>query len=75
VEVFEIQEQNVITNKNNFERSKERFNLGQITSIEFRQAQINLINAQTNKNLAKYEAKFAELQLLQQIGQLLNIEF
>lgn len=75
VDVFEIQEQNVITNKNNFERSKERFNLGQITSIEFRQAQINLINAQTNKNLAKYEAKFAELQLLQQIGQLLNIEF
>ena len=72
VDVFEIQEQNVITNKNNFERSKERFNLGQITSIE---AQINLINAQTNKNLAKYEAKFAELQLLQQIGQLLNIEF
>ena len=75
VEVYEIQEQNVITNKNNFERSRERFNLGQITSIEFRQAQINLINAETNKNLAKYEAKFAELQLLQQVGQLLNIEF
>ncbi|MFD2827122.1 TolC family protein [Leeuwenhoekiella polynyae] len=75
IEVYEIQEQNVITNKNNFERSRERFNLGQITSIEFRQAQINLINAATNKNLAKYEAKFAELQLLQQVGQLLNVEF
>ena len=75
LEIYEIQEQNVITNTNNFERSKERFNLGQITSIEFRQAQINLINAETNKNFAKYEAKLAELQLLQQIGQLLNIEF
>ncbi|WP_290476920.1 MULTISPECIES: TolC family protein [unclassified Leeuwenhoekiella] len=75
LEIYEIQEQNVITNANNFERSKERFNLGQITSIEFRQAQINLINAKTNKNFAKYEAKLAELQLLQQIGQLLNIEF
>lgn len=73
--VYEIQEQNVITNTNNFERSKERFNLGQITSIEFRQAQINLINAETNKNFAKYEAKLAELQLLQQVGQLLNIAF
>ncbi len=73
--IYVIQEQNVVTNKNNFERSKERFNLGQITSIEFRQAQINLINAETNKNFAKYEAKLAELQLLQQIGQLLNIEF
>ncbi|MGB5941265.1 MAG: TolC family protein [Leeuwenhoekiella sp.] len=75
LEVFYIQEQNVVTNKNNFERSRERFRLGQITSIEFRQAQINLINAQTNKNLAKYDAKFAELQLLQQVGQLLNVEF
>ena len=49
LQVYEIQQQNVITNQNNFERSKERFKLGQITSIEFRLAQINLINAQTNK--------------------------
>ncbi|MEO9891846.1 TolC family protein [Aurantibacter sp.] len=72
--VFQIQEQNVITNINNFERSKEQFQLGQITSIEYRQAQINLLNAQTNKNLAKYDAKLAELQLLQLTGQLLNVE-
>lgn len=73
--VFQIQEQNVTTNLNNFERSKEQFQLGRITSIEFRQAQINLLNAQTNKNLAKYDAKLAELQLLQLTGQLLNIDF
>ncbi len=73
--IFQIQEQNVLTNQNNFERSKEQFQLGRITSIEFRQAQINLLNAQTNKNLAKYDAKLAELQLLQLTGQLLNVEF
>ena len=73
--VYHIQEQNVLTNENNFERSKEQFQLGRITSIEFRQAQINLLNAQTNKNLAKYDAKLAELQLLQLTGQLLNVEF
>jgi len=72
--IYTIQEQNVITNLNNFERSKEQFQLGRITSIEFRQAQINLLNAATNKNLAKYDAKLAELQLLQLTGQLLNIE-
>ncbi len=72
--IFAIQEQNVITNENNFARSREQFQLGRITSIEFRQAQINLLNAQTNKNLAKYDAKLAELQLLQLTGQLLNIE-
>lgn len=73
--IFMIQEQNVITNQNNFERSEEQFQLGRITSLEFRQAQINLLNAQTNKNLAKYDAKLAELQLLQLTGQLLNVEF
>lgn len=72
--IYAIQEQNVITNQNNFERSKEQFQLGRITSIEFRQAQINLLNAQTNKNLAKYDAKLAEIQLLQLTGQLLNVE-
>ncbi len=72
--IYAIQGQNVITNENNFERSREQFQLGRITSIEFRQAQINLLNAQTNKNLAKYDAKLAELQLLQLTGQLLNVE-
>ncbi|WP_271769074.1 TolC family protein [Aquimarina algiphila] len=73
--VYKIQQQNVLTNQNNFERTKERFKLGQVTSIEFRQAQINLILAETNKNSAKYDAKIAELQLLQLTGQLLNEEF
>ncbi|QXP50542.1 MULTISPECIES: TolC family protein [unclassified Cellulophaga] len=73
--IYKIQGQAVITNENNFERSKEQFQLGRITSIEFRQAQINLLNAETNKNLAKYDAKLAELQLLQLTGQLLNINF
>ena len=71
--IFHIQEQNVITNQNNFERSQEEYQLGRISSIEFRLAQVNLLNAQTSKNLAKYNAKLAELQLLQLTGQLLNI--
>ncbi len=75
LQVYEIQEQNVLTNQNNFERSTEQFQLGRITNIEFRLAQINLLNAQTNKNLAKYDAKLAELILLQLTGQLLNVQF
>lgn len=73
--IYEVQEKNVLTNEDNFSRSQEQFKLGQISSIEFRQAQINLLNARTNKNLAKYDAKFAELQVLQLAGQLLNLEF
>jgi outer membrane protein TolC len=73
--IYGIQEQNVTTNLNNFQRSTEQFQLGRITSIEFRLAQVNLLNALTNKNLAKYDAKLAELQLLQLTGQLLNVVF
>jgi outer membrane protein len=73
--IYEIQEQAVITNQNNFERSREQYQLGRISSIQFRQAQINLLTAQTTKNLAKYDAKLAELQLLQLTGQLLNVDF
>ena len=74
LQVFELQEQNVITASDNYNRSNERYRLGQITSVELRQAQINLLNAKTNRNLAKYNAKLAELQLLQLTGQLLNVE-
>lgn len=73
--VFELQGQNVVTAQNNFERSNEQYKLGQIASVELRQAQINLLNAETNKNAAKYQAKLAELQVLQLVGQLLNVDF
>ena len=73
--IFELQEQNVKTNQDNFKRSENQFQSGQITSVEFRQAQVNLQNAQTSLNLAKYDAKLSELQLLQLTGQLLNVNF
>ncbi|NQV76913.1 MAG: TolC family protein [Lutibacter sp.] len=73
--ILKAEEKNVETNKRNFSRTEEQFKLGQITSIEFRQAQVNLLNAQSNFNLAKYDAKNAELKLLQLTGELLNKEF
>ncbi|MBT8273594.1 MAG: TolC family protein, partial [Bacteroidia bacterium] len=75
LKIYRMQEQNVMTNRNNFERSEEQLKLGQISSIEFRQAQLNLLNAQVTKNSAKYAAKIAELRYLQLVGQLLNVEF
>ncbi|WP_340199963.1 TolC family protein [Ascidiimonas sp. W6] len=73
--VFEAQEENVAVNKDNFDRTEERYKLGQATSIEFRQAQINYLNSLISKNQAKYTAKLSELQLLQVSGQLLNTDF
>ena len=57
------------TNNVNFSRTEEQFKLGQITSIEFRLAQVNLLNAKSNLNQAKYDAKNAELFLLQLTGE------
>ncbi|WP_282071124.1 TolC family protein [Polaribacter atrinae] len=73
--ILKAQEQNVLTTQNNFDRSTERYKLGQITSIEFRQAQINLINSKTAYNNAKFDAKLIELQLLQLSGDILNVNF
>ena len=73
--IFNVQEQNIITSKNNFDRTQEKFKLGQVTSIEFRQAQLNLLNAELSRNQAKYQAKIAELNLLLLSGELLNVQF
>jgi len=73
--ILQAQEQNVITNKNNFDRSVEKYKLGQISSIDFRLAQVNLLNAKTDLTNTKYETKLIELDLLQLSGQLLNVDF
>jgi outer membrane protein TolC len=73
--IYDLQQQNVKTNQNNFNRTQSQFELGQVTSLEFRQAQLNLQNALNSYNLAKYDAKLAELQLLQLTGQILNVDF
>ena len=73
--VLKVQDKNLETNTNNFKRTNERYKLGQVSSIEFRQAQLNLLNAELVRSQAKYSAKLAELQMLQVSGQLLNIKF
>tara|TARA_B110000091_G_scaffold213851_1_gene264720 strand:- start:1947 stop:3272 length:1326 start_codon:yes stop_codon:yes gene_type:complete len=73
--VLKAQETNVLTTQNNFERTQERYQLGQVTSIEFRQAQMNFINSKAALNNAKFAAKLIEIQLLQLSGEILNVEF
>ncbi|MFY0715003.1 TolC family protein [Seonamhaeicola sp. NFXS20] len=73
--IYRLQETNIETSQNNFDRTQEKFKLGQATSIEFRQAQINLLNAELTKNQAKYSAKLAELTLLKISGEILNTSF
>ncbi len=70
--VMNAEKANLKTTVRNFERSEELYQQGQITSIEFRQAQLNMRNAQNSYSIAKYSAKFAELQVKQLAGILLD---
>ena len=73
--VLSAEEKNVETNKRNFARSEEQFKLGQIITVEFRLAQVNLLSAINSYNQAKYTAKVAELRLLQLGGNLIGANY
>ena len=73
--ILEAQRKNLETSKHNFDRTVEQNRFGQVTSIEFRQAQVNLLNAALLYSESKYAAKNAELALLQLSGHLLDAEF
>jgi outer membrane protein len=55
----------------NFKRTRELYNLGQVTTTQFREAQLNLIRSRSNVATAKYEAKIKEIELLRLTGQLI----
>lgn len=70
--ILQAEAKNLTINQLNFERTEEQFKVGQVTSVEFRQAQLNLLNAGTNLNTARFDAKVIEIQLLQLSGQLME---
>jgi len=69
--VLQVERNAVSTNEENFTRTEEQLKIGRLTSIEFRQAQLNLLNAQTSLNNAILNVKVAEIQLLALVGDLL----
>lgn len=70
--ILNVEESAVKTNRENFTRTEEQIKVGRLSSIEFRQAQLNLLNAQTSLNNAKFDAKLREIQLLQLVGRLME---
>ena len=70
--VLQAQDQALSTARNNFNRTEESFKLGQISSVEFRQAQLNLMNAELQLSQAKVSAKNAEQSVLALMGALLQ---
>ncbi|MFT5305892.1 MAG: outer membrane protein, partial [Chitinophagales bacterium] len=68
-------EKNLVSSQYNFQRTNEQFKLGQVGSVDFRQAQQNLLTVANQVTQAKFSAKVAELRLLQLSGLLLETNF
>lgn len=68
LELLKLQEQNVAAAQQYLDLQLERYNIGTTNSLEFRDAQINLILAQTALIAARYQARITKLEIEQLIG-------
>jgi outer membrane protein TolC len=65
-----LETQNQQTAKQNMEISMEKFRLGSLSALEFREAQLNYLSACARASDAQFQAKQAEIALKQLIGEL-----
>lgn len=72
MKILKMEESNLSIAEENFARTKELFELGNVTSLELRQAQINLLRNRQRINNSKFMAKTAETELLLLSGSILN---
>ncbi len=67
-----LETQNLEVANLNLQRSKELFQQGQITNVDFRQAQLNLLNTQSRLNNAVYAVKITEYEIKRLAGELIQ---
>lgn len=72
MQILRMEEQNLETSEQNFTRSRELYDLGQVTSVDLRNAQLSLQRSRNAINTAKFLAKVAETELLIISGKILN---
>ncbi|MCP4125033.1 MAG: TolC family protein [Bacteroidetes bacterium] len=68
--IVESQRKNIETSQSNFERTNEKYKLGNATITTLREAQTNLLNTRLGLVQAIYSAKVFEIQLMQLAGKL-----
>lgn len=70
--ITELETENYKASEENVAIAMERLKLGNITPLEFRETQLDLLNAKNRLMNAQFEAKNAETELLRLTGQLLR---
>lgn len=69
LQVFDLEKENLVTARLNYEIAMERYMLGDLSGIEMREAQKSLLNAEERLLTASYNTKLCEISLLQISGQ------
>lgn len=72
IEILNKEKENIVTAQKNFQRTEDLYKLGQVTSLELREAQRNLLLSRYRLNNAKYQTKLAETELLILSSNILN---
>ncbi|STO18943.1 outer membrane channel protein [Flavobacterium hibernum] len=72
LELINLEEDNVVIAKQNLDITLDKFRIGTITTLDFRTAQLNYVNAKVRYSNAQYEAKLSEIALKELAG---NINF
>ena len=67
--LIELEAQNVIAAEKNLQLNQDRYTIGAVSSLEFRDAQVNLTRAQATLIVARYQARITRLELQQLMGQ------
>lgn len=73
IQLSELEEQNEKIAEQNLDITLEKFKIGTITTVEFRTAQLNFVNAKYRNNSAQFQAKISEIALKELAGNL-NLE-
>ena len=72
LELLSLEKENLIVAQENYEIAIERYKLGDLSGIELREAQNNLLEAEERRSIAEYNTKLCEISLLQISGQALT---
>jgi len=70
LELIDLEVNNETIAKQNLEITLDKFHIGTITSLEFRTAQLNYINAKVRNSNAQFQAKLSEIALRELAGNL-----
>jgi outer membrane protein TolC len=68
--LWALEKENVVVAKEYYRIAMERYRLGEVSGIQLREAQNNLLNAEERQSIAEYATKLCEISLLQLSGQI-----